>query len=74
MSNPMNDILMQAKIEERIRIAAQLRQLAQIMLTTVGNAPADGYAAAIIKGFADLIENDNTVTSTIVPPHQGSVH
>ena len=67
----------QILIEERVRIASQLKRLAQIMLQTPNNSPADGYTAAIVKGFAEMIENDATgleVPKADPDPDRGTLH
>lgn len=68
----IEDLKTQAKFEERLRIVELMKKLALILIQSTDSSAADGYAAAIIKGFADLIEKDEGPTPTVpamsVPP------
>ena len=66
------EAIIKAKLEERLRVVELMKKLALILIQSTDSSAADGYAAAIIKGFADLIEKDEgpvpTATSISVPP------
>ena len=66
-----NEEIIKAKLEERLRIVALLRKMATILLQATNSQAADGYTAAIVKGFSDLIEQDEgpqSVPAMVVPP------
>jgi hypothetical protein len=66
-----DEAIMKAKIEERLRIVELTRKFANLLLSRDGGTPADGYAAALIRGFSDLVEKDEpqpTPVSLSVPP------
>jgi len=66
------EVMVRAKIEERLRIVELLRKLSVLLVQREGNIAADGYAAALIRGFADLLEQDEgpaaSPISLSVPP------
>jgi hypothetical protein len=72
MRKMKNEELLKAKIEERLRIVELLRKLSVLLVQRDGGIAADGYAAALIRGFSDLVEKDEgpaeTPISLSVPP------
>ena len=65
---------LQTKIEERIRIANQLRKVADAMLTAPESKSWDGYCACVIKGLAAVIENEREPAAPTSIPVPGSDH